>query len=127
VNVFVDGAKYGHLALSQARELLSESLVVTTILRGLPPAFNTIVVVQEAEEVALPVDGVQPKLQGMEQSLGYSQAILVILAPAGAFSIAVRWYPHPAIHFKSTKEVTKAIATDISSSIGPYIARFLLN
>jgi hypothetical protein len=43
--------------------------VVTAILGGLPSTFKTIVVVLEAEDTTLTVDGIQPKLKSMEQNL----------------------------------------------------------
>jgi hypothetical protein len=43
--------------------------VVTAILGGLPSTFKTIVVVLEAEDTNLTVDGIQPKLKSMEQNL----------------------------------------------------------
>jgi hypothetical protein len=49
--------------------MIEPCFVVMAIFSGLPSEFKTIVVVLEAEDTTLTVDGIQRKLKSMEQNL----------------------------------------------------------
>jgi hypothetical protein len=57
------------LSLRLANEPISEMLMVTAILGGLPKEFSTIVSILEAEDATLTVNSIQAKLCAMEQSI----------------------------------------------------------
>jgi hypothetical protein len=69
INNYIRRAKSLQLSLRMANEPISEMIMVTAILGGLPREYNTIVTILEAEDATLTISSVQAKLCAMEQSI----------------------------------------------------------
>jgi hypothetical protein len=68
-NDYIGRAMALQLSLRLANEPISEMLMVTAILGGLPQEFSTIVTILEAEDATLTISSIQAKLCAMEQSI----------------------------------------------------------
>jgi hypothetical protein len=69
INDYIGRAMALQLSLRMANEPISEMLMVTAILGGLPREFATIVTILEAEDATLTIRSIQAKLCAMEQSI----------------------------------------------------------
>jgi hypothetical protein len=69
INDYTGRAMSLQLSLRLANEPISEMLMVTAILGGLPREFATIVTILEAEDATLTISSIQAKLCAMEQSI----------------------------------------------------------
>jgi hypothetical protein len=69
INDYIGRAMALQLSLHMANEPISEMLMVTAILGGLPQEVSTIVIILEAEDATLTISSIQAKLCAMEQSI----------------------------------------------------------
>jgi hypothetical protein len=69
INDYIGRAMALQLALRMANEPVSEMIMVTAILGGLPREYSTIVTTLEAEDSPLTISSVQAKLCAMEQTI----------------------------------------------------------
>jgi hypothetical protein len=69
INEYIGRAKALQLSLRMANEPISEILLVTAILGGLPRDYQTIVIILESEDSILSVTSVQLKLCAMELTI----------------------------------------------------------
>jgi hypothetical protein len=85
INEYIGRAKALQLSLRMANEPISELLLVTAILGGLPRDYRTIVIILEAEDSILSVTSVQIKLCAMELTIRDSSS-----ATPGALAMSAR-------------------------------------